>query len=63
TKRVDAVVANDVSRTDIGFGAEHNEILWVSAHGTLAFGPADKSAVADFILQQIINLDLHHEPS
>jgi phosphopantothenoylcysteine decarboxylase/phosphopantothenate--cysteine ligase len=62
-KKVDAVVANDVSRRDIGFGAEHNEILWVSHQSALNFGPAEKTAVADFIFHQIINLDLPHDNS
>jgi phosphopantothenoylcysteine decarboxylase/phosphopantothenate--cysteine ligase len=62
-KQVDAVVANDVSRTDIGFGAERNEILWVSHQDALAFGPAEKATVADFIFNQIINLDLPHDNS
>lgn len=55
-KNVDAIVANDVSRSDIGFGAANNEIVWVSSGGNIPFGPASKSDVAHFILDQTLNL-------
>lgn len=57
-KNVDAVVANDVSRTDIGFGTESNEIIWVTQTQSVAFGPAKKSEVASFILKKIFKLEL-----
>jgi phosphopantothenoylcysteine decarboxylase/phosphopantothenate--cysteine ligase len=56
-KQVDAVVANDVSRTDIGFGSDQNEILWVSKTTQKTFGPASKLDVAQFIFEQIVNTD------
>ncbi|MDX1340991.1 MAG: bifunctional phosphopantothenoylcysteine decarboxylase/phosphopantothenate--cysteine ligase CoaBC [Reinekea sp.] len=56
-KNVDAVVANDVSRQDIGFGADQNEILWVTASQTATFGPASKLDVARFILNQLTTMD------
>ncbi len=52
-KQVDWVVANDVSRTDIAFGSDQNEILLVGADHHEAFGPASKSAVARFIIATI----------
>jgi phosphopantothenoylcysteine decarboxylase/phosphopantothenate--cysteine ligase len=55
-KNADAIVANDVSRGDIGFGSAHNEVLWVSANKKVPFGPATKGDVAHFILDQILNL-------
>jgi len=32
-KGIDAIVVNDISRTDIGFDADHNEIVIVTSHG------------------------------
>lgn len=52
-KQVDWVVANDVSRTDIAFGSDQNEILLVGPDRQEAFGPASKSAVARFIIAAI----------
>jgi phosphopantothenoylcysteine decarboxylase / phosphopantothenate---cysteine ligase len=47
-KRVDLVVYNDVSRSDIGFDAEENEIILVTASGEhrVAKAPKDRIAVA-----------------
>lgn len=60
-KSVDAVVANDVSRADIGFGADSNEIIWVSENAQLPFGPASKLEVAQFIFNQIITTGFDHD--
>jgi phosphopantothenoylcysteine decarboxylase/phosphopantothenate--cysteine ligase len=57
-KSVDAVVANDVSRSDIGFGSEMNEVLWVSAEKTQPFGPASKLEVGRFLMNQLTTLDV-----
>src|SRR3712207_8715085 len=40
-KRIDAVVVNDISRKDIGFDADENEVTIVTATGDqpVAFGP------------------------
>jgi len=47
-KRVDLVVYNDVSRTDVGFDADDNEVTLVSATGDrlLAKAPKDQIAAA-----------------
>lgn len=55
-KNVDAVVSNDVSRADIGFGAELNEVAWVTHSDTQHFGPASKADVALFVLNQLLHL-------
>jgi phosphopantothenoylcysteine decarboxylase/phosphopantothenate--cysteine ligase len=57
-KSVDAVVANDVSRSDIGFGSDMNEILWVSAETTVPFGPASKLEVGLFLMNLLTTLDI-----
>jgi phosphopantothenoylcysteine decarboxylase / phosphopantothenate---cysteine ligase len=47
-KRIDLVVYNDVSRNDVGFDAEDNEVTLVSAAGerVLAKAPKDRIAAA-----------------
>jgi len=57
-KGVDAVVANDVSRSDIGFGSDTNEILWVTTDKTVSFGPASKKLVAQFIIEQLTTMSI-----
>jgi phosphopantothenoylcysteine synthetase/decarboxylase len=53
-KRLDWIVANDVSQAGIGMNADDNTILLIGANNSrLAFGPATKTAVAEFILAQI----------
>ncbi len=53
-KNLDWIVANDVSRSDIGMDAADNAVLIIGRDGsTTAFGPAPKSAVAEFILNQL----------
>ncbi len=54
-KQLDWIVANDVSESGIGMNADDNAVLLIGTGGErLAFGPAPKLAVADFILQKII---------
>lgn len=55
-KGVDAVVANDVSRTDIGFGSDDNEILWVTASNSTPYGPDSKANIAKHIIEQLTEL-------
>jgi phosphopantothenoylcysteine synthetase/decarboxylase len=54
-KRLDWIVANDVSQTGIGMNADDNAGLLIGATGArIAFGPAPKSDVATFLLDQIV---------
>ncbi|MBU2865349.1 bifunctional phosphopantothenoylcysteine decarboxylase/phosphopantothenate--cysteine ligase CoaBC [Reinekea forsetii] len=55
-KAVDAVVANDVSRSDIGFGSERNEVLWVTKVSRQRFGPETKTQVAHFIIHSVTEM-------
>lgn len=50
-KSVDWVVANDVSRSDIGFGSDLNDVVLVSADHSEPFGPASKAQVARWLLE------------
>jgi phosphopantothenoylcysteine decarboxylase/phosphopantothenate--cysteine ligase len=49
-KRVDLVVYNDVARDDIGFDAEQNEIVLVSASGERRVAKAPKDQIAATIV-------------
>lgn len=49
-KQLDAVILNDVGRSDIGFDAADNEVTIVTATGELHVPLADKSEIARVIL-------------
>jgi phosphopantothenoylcysteine decarboxylase/phosphopantothenate--cysteine ligase len=56
-KGIDLLVANDVSRQDIGFDAEDNEVLLVDRWGGAdALPRMPKEAVADAILSRVLAL-------
>lgn len=45
-KQCDLIVANDVSRSDIGFDSSENEVILVSAHSSELMAKADKHLIA-----------------
>jgi phosphopantothenoylcysteine synthetase/decarboxylase len=54
-KNLDWIVANDVSRPGLGMDAADNAVILLARGGRpLPFGPAPKSAVAEFILEHVI---------
>ncbi len=54
-KRLDWIVANDVSQAGIGMNADDNTVLLIGADGARAtFGPAPKHEVAAFLLDRIL---------
>jgi phosphopantothenoylcysteine decarboxylase/phosphopantothenate--cysteine ligase len=55
-KRVDAIVVNDISRTDIGFDASDNEVTIVTAAGETHVALASKAAVARAVLDTVLRL-------
>ena len=55
-KGVDLIVLNDVSRADIGFDAEHNEVVLVSAQGAEHVERAPKRAIAAAVLDRVEGL-------
>jgi phosphopantothenoylcysteine decarboxylase/phosphopantothenate--cysteine ligase len=56
-KGVDLIVANDVSRPDIGFDASHNEVVLLDRWGgVVALPRRPKSEVADLILDRVQEL-------
>jgi phosphopantothenoylcysteine decarboxylase/phosphopantothenate--cysteine ligase len=57
-KRVDAMVLNDVSRADIGFNSDRNEVTIVTASDTIAVPEASKLDVAQKILDAVVRMQL-----
>jgi phosphopantothenoylcysteine decarboxylase / phosphopantothenate---cysteine ligase len=55
TKMVDFIVYNDVSRADVGFDAEDNEVVIVSAEGERRVDKAHKDEIAAAILDEVEN--------
>jgi len=55
TKMVDFIVYNDVSRADVGFDAEDNEVVIVSAEGERRVDKAPKDEIAAAILDEVEN--------
>ena len=54
-KNADLVVANDVSRHDIGFGSDENEAIIIDKNGNaVESGKLSKRALADLILDRIL---------
>jgi phosphopantothenoylcysteine decarboxylase / phosphopantothenate---cysteine ligase len=55
-KSVDAVVINDIARTDIGFEGSHNEVTIVTAAGERHVPRTSKAEVARAVLQTVSDL-------
>jgi phosphopantothenoylcysteine decarboxylase / phosphopantothenate---cysteine ligase len=56
SKRVDAIVLNDVARPDIGFNSDRNEVIIVTASDAIAVPEASKQDVAQKILEAALRL-------
>ena len=52
-KAVDAIVFNDVSRSDIGFDSERNEVTVIERDGELHVPLASKAEIAEAILDRV----------
>jgi phosphopantothenoylcysteine decarboxylase/phosphopantothenate--cysteine ligase len=55
-KRLDAIVVNDISRSDIGFDAADNEVTIVTAADETHVALASKAAVARAVLDTVMRL-------
>jgi phosphopantothenoylcysteine decarboxylase / phosphopantothenate---cysteine ligase len=55
-KHLDAVIVNDISRSDIGFDVEENEVVIVSARGERPVPRTSKQAVASEVLDEVERL-------
>ena len=59
-KKVDLVVYNDVSRTDIGFDAKDNEVVLITREGETRIAKAPKSRIAAAVLDEAVALLNEH---
>ena len=55
-KNANLIVFNDVSREDIGFDSEENEVVLVSAQGERRIDKANKEAIAAAVLDEAVKL-------
>lgn len=55
-KRADAIILNDVSRSDIGFNSDRNEVTIVTATDTVTVPATGKLEIAQKILEAAIHL-------
>jgi phosphopantothenoylcysteine decarboxylase/phosphopantothenate--cysteine ligase len=55
-KQVDLIVYNDVSRDDVGFDADDNEVVIVSGGGERRVDKAPKNEIAAAILDEVERL-------
>jgi phosphopantothenoylcysteine decarboxylase/phosphopantothenate--cysteine ligase len=55
-KNVDAIVANDVSRKDIGFDAERNAVTIITRDEQIEVPEADKWVVAQRVLDAVVRI-------
>lgn len=60
-KNCDLIIANDISRKDIGFDVDENEILIISADNTETPAKASKQHLSHLILQHALDLAASRE--
>lgn len=56
SKGVDAIVVNDVSRSDVGFGTDDNELTWIGPAGEATSGKRSKLECALWLLERAAEL-------
>lgn len=56
SKGCDAIVGNDVSRPDSGFGSDTNQAWWIDRTGAVELPCLEKSQLAQVILQRVHHL-------
>ena len=60
-KHLDAIVANDISRADIGFNSDDNEVSWIDTDSTIVFSKRSKAQLArDLVAQIAIKINPTH---
>ena len=60
-KRLDVVVVNDISRSDIGFDVDQNEVVIVSTRGERPVPRASKQRIAAEVLDEVERLPSERE--
>ncbi|MEZ8132184.1 MAG: phosphopantothenoylcysteine decarboxylase/phosphopantothenate--cysteine ligase [Porticoccaceae bacterium] len=53
TKGLNAIIANDISRPDIGFDSDENEVSWIDADSTISFSKRNKAQLGRDLIAQI----------
>ena len=53
-KKLDAIIANDVSKDDVGFNADNNEACWIDADSTIKFSKRSKTQLARDIIEHMV---------
>ena len=53
TKALDAIIANDISRSDIGFNSDDNEVSWIDADSSITFSKRSKVQLSRDLIAQI----------
>ncbi len=56
-KKLSAIIANDVSRSDVGFNSDHNEVSWIDADSSRVFSKRSKTQLARDIIEHMVS---HH---
>ena len=54
-KKLSAIIANDVSRADVGFNADENEVSWIDADSSTVFSKRSKTQLARDIIEHMVN--------
>jgi phosphopantothenoylcysteine decarboxylase/phosphopantothenate--cysteine ligase len=52
-KKLNAIIANDVSREDVGFNSDDNEAWWITADNSQVFSKRSKNQLARDIIAAI----------
>ena len=55
-KGLDAIVVNDVSDRNIGFNSRDNEVTLIHEGGDIHFGKQSKSAIAQQLMEQLVEI-------
>lgn len=53
TKGLNAIIANDISRLDIGFNSDDNEVSWIDTDSSMAFSKRSKTQLSRDLIAQI----------
>jgi phosphopantothenoylcysteine decarboxylase/phosphopantothenate--cysteine ligase len=52
-KGLNAIIANDISRSDIGFNSDDNEVSWIDTDSSMAFSKRSKTQLSRDLIAQI----------
>ena len=53
TKGLNAIIANDISRSDIGFNSDDNEVSWIDTDSSITFSKRSKTQLSRDLIAQI----------